>query len=272
MVAGWYLDHEVCSVTPAEERPALRDFPLMNSLASAVNACLTPPSDSFATWYSYATLLHWLHMEAGVPTDPPTASRVIESIKPPFQTRIWYQYNGQEAATNAISAPTFPTGAFDKPTAVSRVLCVPNTTCNPATATQLWQYTYHSTSGNITSQTDPVLRQSTYTYNPTGIDLLSVTNTTGGGGRADPVLTLGSYVQHRPGTVTGPNGATTTLTYNSLGQLLASQDPLGNVWIRFYSQSNHRQVSRLRGARRCCFRPSRAFWTGWRDRKHHRRQ
>jgi hypothetical protein len=72
---------------------------------------------------------------------------------------------------------------------------------------------------NVTSSTDPLGRQTTYSYAANGLDLLEARQAVSGG--TDLLSSLSGYTaRHLPTTVTGGAGQDTNLTYNSLGQPL----------------------------------------------------
>jgi YD repeat-containing protein len=212
-------------------------FTLALTSQSAVQQC-APPATPLATWYSYAHVLHWLHTEDGIST-----SRVLESEKEPFQTRIWYDYGTSSQFYAAYeNSPIFLANTFNKPTTIARVICDTAPNQNPPTCqgSQIWTYSYHPTSGNVLQTTDPVGRQFTYTYaDATGIDLATVTNTSTSTNTSpahnDLLLTLSNYFDHLPQTIIGANGQSTTKQYNSIGQLLTSTDALGNAWTYAYN-------------------------------------
>lgn len=174
--------------------------------------------------YSLAKVVHWLHT-----SDGSSASRVIESEKEPLENRVWYNYSGPSTVENfgVSSTGTVTNGATNRPSAIGRVL--------DDGTTQLLSYLYNS-EGNITQETDPIGRQITYTYASNGIDLLSTANTTNG----TQLLETRTYnSQHLPLTITGVNGLTAHLQYNSNGQLTRYIDQLGYATARTYDSSGH---------------------------------
>ncbi|MGH7757125.1 MAG: hypothetical protein ACREM8_12700, partial [Vulcanimicrobiaceae bacterium] len=106
--------------------------------------------------YTQAMIYHWLHE-----LDTSTTSGVLESTKPPLENRVWYNYPGQGQALSV--------GTLDKPSLIGRVL--------PDGTTQLTAIGYDA-AANPTSVTDPVGRRTNYTYDATGIDLVSATQKT----------------------------------------------------------------------------------------------
>jgi len=187
--------------------------------------------------YALGKVIHWLHT-----SDYSSASRVKESEKEPLENRVWYNYptyTGQPTGTcgsivfGVSSGSTVASGASSQPSVIGRVLD------NGTTQLQKFQY---NPQGNITVATDPVLRQTTYTYAANGIDLLTTANTTS----ATPQLleTRTYNGQHEPLTITGTNGRTTRYQYNAAGQMTRYTDPLGHAIAYTYDSSGHLQTIR----------------------------
>lgn len=154
--------------------------------------------------YTKARVIHWLRS-----TETDTVSRVIESTKEPLEGRVWYRYPGQPDAMTV--------GTRNLPSQVARVL--------DDGETQLYAFTYNDI-GMPATTTDPIGRQTTYSYDDTGIDLLAVANTTNGDDQALSSFTYNE--QHLPLTITDAAGRSTSFTYNSNGQVLSTTDALGN--------------------------------------------
>ena len=162
--------------------------------------------------YNMAMIFHFLHDSANFSL----TGRVLESIRPPLENRIWYNYLGQELSIE--------TGSSNLPIAAGRVL--------DDGTTQLFQYQYNSF-GQVTQFTDPSGRQLTYSYASNNIDLLSITNTTNA---SSQLMWSATYnTQHEPLTVTDASGQTTKFTYNSAGQRLTETDPLKETTRFTYS-------------------------------------
>ncbi len=165
--------------------------------------------------YTKATILHFLISTAN---DTET-SRTLESIKPPLENRIWFNYPNQQAS--------FLEGSSSLPTKIGRVLVN-----DGSNTTQLLTLQYNSF-GQMTQLTDPIGRQLTMTYAPDGIDLLSIANTTKG---ANQRLFGAVYNnQHEPLTMTDAAGQVATFTYNAAGQVLTATDPLNENTSFMYS-------------------------------------
>ena len=164
--------------------------------------------------YSKARLIHWLHNSNGSAT-----SRVIESTKEPGENRVWYRYPGQSFSYFA--------GTVDTPIYVGRIL--------DDGATQANRYEYNA-AGNVTKYTDPRGRVTDYTYDATGIDRTAARNTSAGGALLAQVTYNG---QHLPVTIIGANGGTTSLAYNSRGQVTGSTNALNQTTTYSYSGSGY---------------------------------
>jgi RHS repeat-associated protein len=155
--------------------------------------------------YKKAVLIHWLH-DAGLGP----ASGIKESEKRPLERRVWYSYPQQ-------GAPYMAGGFTAAPAMVARVL--------DDGTTQLYQYEYN-TKGKVLKETDPVGRETRYTYgtgstpdpdqaNGTGVDLLK---TEVKNGANYELISSATYnAQHQPLTSTDAAGQTTTSTYLSDG-------------------------------------------------------
>jgi RHS repeat-associated protein len=131
-------------------------------------------------------------------------SYVPHSIKQPLEGRVWYSYpdqlTGQEDTINGVVQPS----------RVGRVL--------EDGSSQIYQNTYNA-QGSVLTKTDPLGRQTSYTYAGNGVDILEVRQTTGG--MNDLLASYANYnAQHEPQSVTDAAGQTMTMTYNAAGQVL----------------------------------------------------
>ena len=165
-----------------------------------------------------ATVTHWLvranmsYLTAGATF----ARRIPHSIKRPLETRIWYRYPDQPSYQAA--------GTGTQPSEVARLLE------NGTTQKTLTSY---NAKGMVTSKTDPLGRQTTYTYAANGIDLLEARQVNGGG--TDLLATYAGYTAlHLPATVTDGAGQTTTTTYNAAGQPLTVTNAKSEVTTYTY--------------------------------------
>jgi RHS repeat-associated protein len=144
-----------------------------------------------------AHLYHWLHVKGNVNQ----TSGILESEKAPLENRVWYLYPNQVSSVWE--------GDGRQPTVVARVLD------NGATQASLAEY---NGLGGVTKRTDPLGRETTYTYATNNIDVTQVKQTTGG---INQVLASFTYdTRHLPLTIMDAAGQTTTLTYNTAGQVL----------------------------------------------------
>jgi RHS repeat-associated protein len=166
--------------------------------------------------YSKARQFHFCHTESGT-----TTSGCLESMKPPLEGRIWFDYPGQNGGPQIIGSSTLPLH-------VGRVL--------DDGSTQLYAYGYNSL-GNVTNAVDPVGRTVSFIYGTNGIDLLEVRQTRFGKNELLVKITYNS--QHCPLTYAGPSGQTATYTYNPQGQLLTMTDALNHTTTCAYDPSGY---------------------------------
>jgi RHS repeat-associated protein len=155
--------------------------------------------------YTKARLYHWIHTANYVQAD-----NVLESEKPPFENRIWYNYPGQPEGNEGASVP----GSMDRPSKIGRRLY--------DGGTELSQFSYNAL-GRVVAHTDEVGRQTLYDYEANGVDLKSVKQQTAGG-----LVTLASYTwngQHRPLTFTDAAGQVTSYAWNPQGQIVSVTNP-----------------------------------------------
>jgi YD repeat-containing protein len=152
---------------------------------------------------SNATITNWM-LAVDIPGGHGWARNVPHSIKRPLESRIWYRYPDQLAPATHHHTH----GVGRSPALIGRVL--------EGGVSQVTTLTYNSQE-RVTSRMDPVGRQTHYTYASNERDLLSVEQVRSGG--TDVLQTLADYTStHRPQTITGAAGQTTTLTYNAAGQ------------------------------------------------------
>jgi len=161
--------------------------------------------------YTKARIKHWVHWAA----DGNYTAEPVESIKYPYENRIWFNYPGQSSSGYGTAV----SGTLNKPNRIGRVL--------DDGTTQLTQYEYN-TLGNITKAIDPIGRETQYTYASNQIDVLSIAQRTG----ASSYSTIAQYTynsQHLPLSYTDAAGETTQYAYNSKGQLIQETDPLNHI-------------------------------------------
>lgn len=159
---------------------------------------------------SKAHIYHWLQKDGADFT-----VSTLEREKPALQEYIWYNYPGQTSGPyNAGTAPT--------PSAVGTVVEGADGTLQSAVTTS----TYHSTSGNLTQQTDASGLQTRYTYGSvTGADTANPGTDVTKIEVFDPatntwvvVKNVTQYQNHEPVVYTDEQGITTTRTLNAKGQ------------------------------------------------------
>jgi RHS repeat-associated protein len=156
--------------------------------------------------YSKARIRHWMHLNV----NNNEMYHQLESIKYPFENRIWYNYPNQSS--------TGFSGSLDSPTRIGRVL-------DDGTS-QLSQMTYNNM-GHPTDMIDPAGRETQLTYDTNGIDLLTMAQKT-----AVSFSTIAQFsynAQHLPLTYTDAAGQMTRFQYNAAGQLLQMTDALGET-------------------------------------------
>lgn len=169
------------------------------------------------TDYTKATIKHWLHNQVSGFT-----SEVLESIKNPLESRVWFNYPGQ-------SSPWLYTGTSEKPSAIGRVM--------DNNATQLRTNSYNA-AGNLTATTDPAGNQTLYDYDTNQIDVIKIRQKSGPSTYMT-VAQLTYNAQHQPLTYTDASGQVTTYTYNASGQRLTSTDALGHTTTYHYDGSGY---------------------------------
>ncbi len=162
-------------------------------------AWATAPGD-----FTKAHLTHWCTTDGYA-----VASGVPHSEKPAFENRIWYRYPGQ---TNGYSWQ----GTSAQPSTIARII----EDGNGGTATQIDSASYNAL-GNLIQTIDPVGRTTSVDYDTNGIDPTAVKQKIGGVFQTLQSLVYDpTYPAHRPKSVTDASGQTTTLTYNTNGQIL----------------------------------------------------
>lgn len=170
-----------------------------------------------------ATVTRWLGV-ASWPGGTNYAVPVPHSVKRPEERRVWYQYPGQTSA--------FYLNGWSQPSNVARVLD------NGVTQSSLTTY---NAKGKISSRTDPLGRQTTYTYAANGMDLLEVRQVNGGA--TDLLASYANYnALHLPGTTTDGAGQTTILIYNAAGQPLTITNAKNEATTYVYDTEGNLQT------------------------------
>jgi len=147
--------------------------------------------------FTKARIYHFTHGQ-----DINSADGLLESVKMPFENRVWFNYPDQ-------NLPTVP-GIGDRPTRIGRVL--------DDGTTQLQQFERNSL-GSVTRSIDPVGRTLSFIYATNEMDLLEVRQTRAG---KNELLARATYdSRHLPLSTTDAAGQTTVFSYNSRGQLLS---------------------------------------------------
>ena len=174
-------------------------------------AWATAPGD-----VSAATRTHWL-MGAYHPYATLRSIPVPHSIVRPGDGRTWYRYPGQ-------SSPQLR-GTSRTASEVARVLDDGTTQRTLTTLNEV---------DHVTSRTDPVGRQTSYTYAANGRDLLQVRQITGGANEL--LATYGDYTATgQPQTITDAAGQTTSLTYDAAGHVLTVTNPRNETTTHTYN-------------------------------------
>jgi RHS repeat-associated protein len=214
------------------------------SLAATESASVVPTGfgsrnidlDHFNTFYwderawregpgdlSKAILAHW---ESHAEFDGwQEYSSLTHSIKMPLENRIWFILPRPVSNTGCSGCIVDQHMTFTQ----ARVL--------DDGASQVW-YARLDPDGLVVDQRDPLQRQTSYTYDTNRVDPLTARQTTGGT-LNETIGTLASYVQHRPQSVTDAAGQTTTLAYNSAGQLLTLTNALNEVTTYGYDSDGY---------------------------------
>lgn len=158
--------------------------------------------------YSKARLTQFTHFEA-----TQAKATTINTRKEPLESRVWFNYPGQEDGT-------LVQGSYQNPIATGRVL---------SDGTSQINLVDYDTSGfyKPTRIVDPAGRTTTFAYS-NHVDLSSINQQVASGAQE----TLAQFVynsQHRPVVYKDAAGGTTTYTYNSSGQLLSETNTLGQT-------------------------------------------
>ncbi len=150
--------------------------------------------------YKKARILHWLH-GSGATGENGSTSPMLESIKEPYENRVWYYYQNESSAGFANQ------GMSSRPSIIGRVL--------DDGSSQFMRATYNAL-GYVTSTTDPLGRKFSYVYDSTNINLLEVRQSTG---TSNELLAQYTYNQQfLPKTIKDASGQVTSFAYNAAGQ------------------------------------------------------
>jgi RHS repeat-associated protein len=184
--------------------------------------------------YIKSRIKHWTHLASNTNLTADT----VESVKYPLESRIWFNYSGQQNIPQG-GFPPIPAGAvsgtLDKPSIIARVL-------DSNLHTQKIRLQYNNDLGHVTSIVDPLSRQTTFGYDPGNqIDLLTVSQ------GSDTIASFTYNSQHRPLTYTDAAGQTTQYMYNAAGQVTQITDPLKHTTTYNYDPSSHFLTSIVNG-------------------------
>ena len=168
--------------------------------------------------YTRARIYHFMHQDIN------TRSPILESVKQPLETRVWFNYQGQN------SSGFYNYGMYGG--APSKVGVV-----QADGQTQLFQTNFNAL-GHVTRTMDPLGRTVLYKYAGNNIDLLEVGRVTAAG-ETQRLATFTWNGIHRPLTATDAAGQTTTFTYNSRGQPVTKTDPRSRITTFSYNASNY---------------------------------
>lgn len=167
-----------------------------------------------------ATVFHYLHVGSA-------ASGVIESIKRPLQSRVYYNYPGQ---TQPIYAGTSSIWSAE-------ARLVENPSGGPP-VTQITKRESNS-QGNITKVIDPVGRETVYEYDTNGIDLRFTKQKINGVSTViQEIQYNAAFPPHLPWKVIDAAGQATTFAYNTRGQVTSVTNALNEVTTFAYEENS----------------------------------
>ncbi len=204
----------VASSAPSNEEPSVPGVTFINNNLQYRNtfywskkAWMENPGD-----YSKAKVFHWLHLNESI------TSGIVESIKLPYASRIWFRYQGNDS--RFISGDSNPTAVVQNvETPAGGVASMFTRYEYQDTVTTVGGVDVHSNPfGLMTKSVDPVGRETTVDYvneiDPTFIKRKN-------GSTYDTLVEYqydSAYPAHRPKTIIGANGQSTTFTYNTRGR------------------------------------------------------
>ena len=156
--------------------------------------------------YTKARIYHWLHRVGG-----PMNSGILESVKAPLESRVWYGYEGQGIPP---IGDTMWEGTHAQPNRIARRM--------DDGSVQLRQFK-RNLKGKVCEAIDPMGRRTRYTYGTlnvpdsvcatgSSLDLLKVEQEIGAG-MWDVVQTTSYNAMHQPLMITDASGETTEYTY-----------------------------------------------------------
>jgi RHS repeat-associated protein len=183
--------------------------------------------------FTQAKIYHWLH-GSGSTNESGIAAPILESIKEPLESRVWFFHQNQSSSIVANQ------GMSSRPSQIGRVL--------DDGSTQLSQFFYNAL-GKDTASIDPIGRKFSYKYDANNIDLLEVRQSQKGANEL-----LGSFTynsQHLPLTSTDASGLTTNYSYNTAGQLTSIINARKEATNLYYNPNNYLDsiVAPIKGAK-----------------------
>jgi RHS repeat-associated protein len=155
--------------------------------------------------YTMAQVSHWLHNGNIIPA-------VLESIKAPLETRVWYLHEGQ------VNSIHLDGSVHEAPTVTTRRL--------PDGSTQTGRNAY-TAGGNVSAEVDPLNRDLRFDYDANGTDVVAMRRKVGSAYQA--IAHFAYNGQHRPVSYTDEAGRTWSMQYNARGQLTGTTNPLGET-------------------------------------------
>jgi RHS repeat-associated protein len=232
-VVGWPQANWLPRYDPTEELP---DSTLINRLNDFLYYGNTlhwdkktfahyPPNPATGANYDKAVRHKWMwHQTAAY-----RAIGMISSIKKPFESRIWYEYPGQDTTNNGYGTRM---GNSEQPSKIGRRIS--------PTETQVDQFETNSL-GRMTKHTDTLGRIRKWEYDAaTGMDLLNVKQQNGG---TDETLATFTYdpsdPPRLPRTLKDASGQTTTLSWNARGQITGATQPGSLVTTWSYNPTGY---------------------------------
>ena len=151
---------------------------------------------------------------------------VPESMKMPFQNRVFFNYPGQTSGVNNL-------GSISLPSATARVA----ENAAGARTTEITRREYNA-KANVTKIIDPVGRETQIEYTVDGLDVRYVRQKNGAALEVVTEVQYNvAYPAHLPWKVFDAAGQTTTFTWNANGQILTTTNAL-NETVTYTYETN----------------------------------
>lgn len=177
---------------------------------------------------SKAVIYHWLH-DSGV------LSSILESVKQPNETRVWFTYPNQ---TNPIHVNSGMLGLPKSAARMAEVFDPPTNTTSTVAQVSLYEY---NALGRVTKTTDPLGRVTTFDYATNLQDLLFIKQKNSL--TAETYDTLASFLYagpaHLPTTVTDAAGQSTQFAYHANGQLKTVTNAKSELTTLYYDPAGN---------------------------------